>query len=290
MTNSNQTIVVIGATGNVGAPVVAALIEKGIAPRVVVRQQKPHPAWDAAGVTQIVADSNDVNSLAKAFEGASHVFSVLPLVENIVEMGEKTVTAAQKAGVQHLVRSSAQGADVSAPIALGRWHGEIDQKVESSGLDFTLLQPASFFQNYLGYADTIKTQNAFYAPMGDGKVSLIDTRDIAAVAVAALTQSGHAGKKYALTGGESLSNSEIAAIFSEVLGREISYVDVPEAKARQQMLDLGMPAWLVDAVMELNAIGKAGYLAQVSPSVEQITQRPPLTFRQFAEQNQAAFK
>lgn len=288
--NNNKIIAVVGATGNIGSPVVAQLIEKGYKPRAIVRKQKPNAEWDAAGVEQMVADVADKESLAQAFAGADAVFSVSPLVQNLVELGQTTVDAATAAGVRQIVRSSAQGASLDSPITMGRWHGAVETAIEDSGLEFTIVQPASFFQNYLGYADTIKSQNAFYVPQGDAKVSLIDARDIAAVAVAALTEDGkHHGQKYAVTGGESLSNNDIARILSDVSGRTINYVDVPEDQARQQMLDSKMPDWMVAMVMELNGISKAGYVAEVRSTVADVTGRKPITFQQFAEENRAAF-
>ena len=290
MSNEKETIAVTGATGNIGKPVVEGLIKKGYAPHVIVRKRESNADWENAGVVQIEADLNDADALAKAFDGAERVFSISPFVENLVELGQATASAAKRAGVRHIVRSSAQGADISSPIAMGKWHGEVEKIIEDSGLEWTFVQPASFFQNYFGYAETIKNQNVFYAPLGDGKISLVDVRDIAAVAVAALTEDDHNGKKYAVTGSESLSNQIIAETFSDVLGREIKYIDVPEAQARQQMLDGKMPAWMVDAVLELNGIGKAGYLAEARPTVEEVTRRKPITFRQFAEENKTAFQ
>lgn len=289
MSNPKKTIAVTGATGNIGKPVVEGLIEKGYAPRIIVRKREANADWENAGVVQVEADLNDADALADAFEGAQRVFSISPFVENLVELGRATAAAAKRAGVRQIVRSSAQGADVNAPIALGRWHGEVEKIIEDSGLEWTFVQPASFFQNYFGHAETIKNQNTFYAPLGDGKISLVDVRDIAAVAVAALTEENHVGKKYAVTGGESLSNQKIAETFSDVLGREIKYVDAPEDEARKQMLDGKMPVWMVEAVIELNRIGKAGYLAEVSLTVEKVTGSKPITFRQFAEENKQFF-
>jgi uncharacterized protein YbjT (DUF2867 family) len=289
MANEKEIIAVTGPTGNIGRLVVEGLIAKGYQPRAVVLKQKHNEAWDKAGVEQVVADGADVAALTQAFAGASRIFSLSPLVENMVEIGTAHIAAAKEAGVKHIVRSSALGAGIDSQITMGRWHGAVEKAIEDSGVDFTFVQPASFFQNYLGYADTIKNQSAFYIPQGDAKVSLIDARDIAAVAVAALTEPRHAGKKYAVTGGESLSNNDIANILSNVLGREIKYVDVPEDAARQQMLDARMPLWMVEMVMELNGISKAGYVAEVLPIVEQITGRPPRTFRAFAEENRQIF-
>ncbi len=290
MTDKKEIIAVTGATGNIGKPVVEGLIAKGFAPRVIVRKPENMADWESAGVEQKIADLGDVESLTKAFEGAEKVFSLSPLVENFIELGKVSIEAAINAGVKQIVRSSSQGADENESILMWKWHGTVEKMIENSGLDWTFVQPASFFQNYLGYAETIKNQNAFYGSQGDGKVSLVDVRDIAAVAVAALTEPNHIGKKYAVTGGESLSNQDIAEIFSSVLGRQINYVDVPEEAAKQQMLDSKMPEWLVNAIMELSGVGKAGKVATVRPTVEEVTGSKPRTFRQFAEENKAIFQ
>lgn len=287
--SNKEIIAVTGATGNIGKPVVEGLIKRGYAPRVVVRKRETNADWDAAGVEQRIADLSDADSLTEAFKGADRVFSVSPLLENFIALGKATIEAARRADVKHIVRSSAQGASVDAPIQMGRWHGEIERAIEDSHLQWTFVQPASFFQNYLGYADAIKTQNEFYLPLGDGRLSLVDVRDIAAVAVAALAEDGHAGKRYAVTGGESLSNDDIAREFSEVLGREIKYVDVPEDAANETMRQAGTPDWMVKMVAELASVGKAGYLAEVLPTVEQVTGQKPRTFRRFIEENRAAF-
>lgn len=290
MVNEKEIFAVTGATGNIGKYVVDGLIAKGFTPRVIVRKRESNETWEKLSIEQVEADLNDVESLSKAFDRAERVFSLSPLVTNLVELGTKTVKAAKLANIKHIVRSSALGANVNAPIMLGKWHGEVEKMIEDSGIAFTMVQPASFFQNYLGFAETIKNHSAFYLPLGEGKISLVDTRDIANVAVAALTESGHENKKYAVTGGESLSCQDIAEILSNVLGREIKYVDVSEDVARKQMLDSKMSELLVDAVMELNQIGKAGYVAEVFPTIEEVTGQKPRIFRQFVEENKAMFQ
>jgi uncharacterized protein YbjT (DUF2867 family) len=290
MANEKEIIAVTGATGNIGKYVVGGLIAKGFAPRAIVRKHEDAADWDAAGVEQKIADLGDVESLTKALDGAEKVFSLSPLVENFIEMGQVFIEAAKRAGVKRIVRSSSQGADENESILMWKWHGTVEKLIENSGLDWTFVQPSSFFQNYLGFAHTIKNQNAFYGSQGAGKVSLTDVRDIAAVAVVALTENKHIGKKYAVTGGESLSNQDIAEIFSSVLGHKINYVDVPNEEAKQQMLSSKMPEWLVNAVMELNDVGKAGKVAEVRSTVEEVTGIPPRTFRQFAEEDKAIFQ
>ena len=289
MLNNQSKIVVTGASGNIGSQVVAGLVAKGYKPQVMVQKKISNAAWETAGVEQIEADMSSVDSLREAFIGSDKLFALTPFVENLVDLGRNTVDAAQSAQIKHIVRSSGLGASPDAPIALGRWHGEVDRYLEDSGVDFTIIRPASFYQNYFAYASSIKNDSCYYAPLGDARIVLIDVRDIAAVAVAALTEDGHNGQTYAITAGEALSNTEIAEFFSDVLGRKITYVAISEEKAREAMLNQGMPEWMTGAVLELNAIGKAGYLADVSSTVEQILKRWPVTFRQFVEDHKSVF-
>lgn len=121
-----------------------------------------------------------------------------------------------------------------------------------------------------------------YFPAGKAKACFIDTRDIAAIAVKALTEPGHEGKEYTLTGPEDLSYAEVAAIIGEVSGRQIRYVDVPEDAARQAMLAGHLPEWLVDVILELNAWSRKGGAAEITSTVQDILGRPARTFREFS--------
>ena len=145
-------------------------------------------------------------------------------------------------GRPHVVKFSGLGAGV-ADTAIQRQHAETDALLQASGLPYTILRPNSFFQNLLLSAGTIKDHGAFYLPMRDGKQSLVDVRDVATVAVKVLTEPGHEGQVYEITGPESLSYAEVAATLSRVLGRPVRYVDVPPEVARDSMLRAGMPPW-----------------------------------------------
>lgn len=230
--------------------------------------------------------------MISALKGHEAFFSLTPLVENLVEAGEKAVQAAKAAGIKKIVRSSAQGAAPDAGIDLGRWHYAVEKAVKDSGIPFTILRPANFMQNYLNFGtpETIKTQNVFYSPLGEAKISPIDTRDISAVAAKVLVEAGHEDKHYELTGGESLSNSEIAELFSRALGRKVSHISIPESAASDAMAKAGTPSWLVQLHTELNAVGKAGYLAAVKPDTELILKRKPISFSRFIQDHLANFK
>ena len=285
MTN---TILVTGATGNVGSQVVQQLIAAGITPRVAVRSLKKADTLKQAGAEPVEMDLDKPETVQPAFEGVENVFLVSPFVPNMVQLAAILVEAAKKANLKQVVRLSA----LSQPgTTLSKWHGDVEKMIEDSGIPFTFLRPNGFMQNFVNsMADTIKTQNAFYMPIGDGKVSLVDTRDLAAVAVAALTNNGHEGKAYDITGSEALSNHQAAAIFSQVLGRTINYVDIPEDAARQGMQNAGMPDVIVNALLELYTSYKAGQAATVSPVVEQVTGKKPISFEQFARDYAEAFK
>jgi uncharacterized protein YbjT (DUF2867 family) len=280
MTN---TILVLGATGNIGSQVVKQLAAAGANTRAAVRSVSKADAIKGAGVSLVEIDMNKPETFQAAFEEVEKVFLLTPPFPNMAELTGNLVSAAKKAQVKHIVKQSGFGTGTEPKATLLGWHREGEKMIEASGIPYTFLRPNSFMQNYSNTsARTIKTQSTFYKPMGDAKVSLVDVRDIAAVAVAALTQSGHEGKAYDITGSEALSNEQIAEILSTVVGRKINYVDISEDAASQGMKAAGMPEVLVDAFMELNRIAKAGNASNVSPVVEQVTGKKPISFEQFA--------
>ncbi len=288
MTN---TILVLGATGNIGSQVVKQLAAAGANTRAAVRSISKADGLKEAGVSPIKIDMNKPDTFQAAFDGVEKVFLLTPPFPNMAEITANLVEAAKQAGVKYIVKQSGLGTGSEPKAKLLEWHRQGEKMVEASGIPYTFLRPNSFMQNYYNTsARTIKTQSTFYKPMGDAKVSWVDVRDIAAVAVAALTQGGHEGKAYDVTGSEALSNAQIAEILSTVVGKKINYVDISEDKASQGMKAAGMPEVLVDAFMELNRIAKAGHALDVSPVVEQVTGKKPISFEQFARDYIDAFR
>lgn len=288
MTN---TILVLGATGNISSQVVQQLAAAGANTRAAVRSISKAESLKGAGVSFIEMDMNKPETFQAAFEGVEKVFLLTPPFPNMVEITANLVEAAKNAKVKHIVKQSGFGTNAEPGATLLRWHHEAEKMIEASGIPYTFLRPNSFMQNYSNSSGrTIKTQSTFSKPMGDAKVSLVDVRDIAAVAVAALTQSGHEGKAYDITGSEALSNEQIAEILSTVVGRKITYIDVSDDTASQGMKAAGMPGVMVDTFMELNRLQKAGKASAVSPVVEQVTGKNPIAFEQFARDYVEAFK
>ncbi len=284
-----STILVTGSTGTIGSQVVTALTGRdGVTVRAAVRPGKAKKSR-AGNVQEVELDLEALDRNPAAFEGADKLFLVTPLSDRQVELAAGLVERAKKAGVRHVVKLSALGADVEPGIQLGRWHRAAERHIEASGLDWTFLRPNNFFENFLNYYGP-DAQGNIYLPWGAAACSFISGGDIARVAAVALTGSGHAGKAYALTGPEAITIEMAAKAIGEVSGRAIRYVDVPEEAAKKAMLDMGMPAWAVDAMAELHALDKAGYAAGVTDTVERLTGRPAQRFVEFAKANRDRFR
>lgn len=286
-----ETILVTGATGTVGREIIKQLALQDVKVRAGVHSViKGENLKRLPDVEIVEIEFNRPESLHAAFTHIDCLMLVTPFTEDQVEMAKNLVDEAKKKEVKHIVRLSALGAGAEPGIQFGRWHREVEQYIEESGIPYTFLRSAGFMQHLENYnAVTIKHEGKFYLPAGEGKVNYIDTRDIAAVAVEALISEGHEGEIYDLTGPEALSHSEIAAILSEETMRAITFVDVPAAAAREAMLAQHIPERLVDAMLELYDVYRSGHSSEVTDTVEKITGRPPHTFRQFARDYKECF-
>ena len=280
-------ILVLGATGTTGGEVARQLIAKGQKPRLLVRS--PEKAREFEGKAEIVrGDMDSKDSLVSALRGIEKLYLV-SAGTNGIDLEINAIDAAKKAGVRHVVKLSVIGADAPA-LTFSKWHARSEKHLIGSGLAWTMVRPANFMSNALMWAPTIKTQQAFYQPTGEGRWAAIDPVDIGAVAVTALTTSGHEGKGYTLTGPESLSGAGYAAKLSSVLGKPVKFVDVPPDAAKDGMLKSGIPPAYVDALLDLFAAMKAGKADAVTDMVERVTGRKPGTFESWARRNAAAFK
>ena len=280
------TVLITGPTGNIGTHLVRLLSKSGTRVRAAVRSKAKITSLNLPGVEWVEADFNNPASFDPALKGVERVFVLSPFVPTLAEMSNDLVDRAKKAGASHIVRLSASGANPKGTLMLSQWQGNAEKHIQASGLAWTILRPAFFMENILNnFSGSIKTQGKYYVPHGSGKAPYIAARDIAAVALQALTARGHEGKIYELSGPESLSDHDIAKILSGVAGRSIEYVDVPEDEARASMLGSGVPQWMVDCLMELNDIVKKGWTANVATTLKDITGEDATTFEQWAEEH-----
>ena len=281
-------ILVTGATGKVGSEVAKQLAARGQAVRVLARSPEKARALFSAGVEIARGDLTDAASLDAALAGADRLFLLAPTDRAQVEMEVNATLAAKRAGVKHVVKLSVLGADEASPVILARWHREAEKVLAASGIPFTLLQPTFFMQNFLGSAGTIQAQGAIYAPV-HGRTSFVDARDIASVAVAALTEEGHAGKTYGVTGPEAITYGQAAERISAAIGKPVAYVEVPAEAARIGMIESGIPDWYADDLIALFGVINAGWTEEVVDTVRTVARKEPITFDEFARDHARVF-
>jgi len=211
------------------------------------------------------------------------------LLTSRTQQDADVLAAAKNAGVRHIVKLSTQEAGWVPVEGHGFWHREREELIQASGLAWTFLRPTMFMNTALQWAATVKSQHAVYFPIGAGRLAPVDPADVAAVAAVALTAAGHEGQGYELTGGQLMDAADMVATLSGVLGKPISYVDIPEDTARQQMRHAGLPDYVTDGLLETFRMVRAGRFAYTTDTVRHVTGQPPRTFRQWCEQHRAAF-
>lgn len=281
-------ILVLGASGHVGVPLVKSLTARGARFRAGYRSPERVEEARRVGVDAVLVDYRDAGSLDRAMAGVERVFLVAPPVEDLAELERGPLDAARRAGVRHLVKLSVWAARTE-DFVFGRPHRAIEELIERSGLAWTFLRPNGFMQNLLAMAPGIRQTGVHAFPHG-GRVSWIDARDIGRTAAAVLTGDGHEGHAYELTGPEALDYARQIELVSEAAGTRYTYVPVPDEAWRQAALGLGLPGYLVDALVDLQRLQRLGVCSATTEVVEQLTGSPPTPFRRFAQDHADAFR
>ena len=295
METNQESILVTGASGNIGSEVVNQLL--GIAPAVSIKaavhsRQNVKNMKDGDRVKVIPIDYNESDTLREALKDVDKLFLLTPDVPNAAHLASNAVNEAKKAGIRHIVKQSVMGANLEADVGTMRLHRQVEEIIEQSGIPFTFLRPNEFMQNFINFhSPSIKGNNAFYIPLEDAKVSLVDVRDIAAVAVKSLIdEDRHKNKIYLITGPEALSYHQVAEILSNTTGRKIDYVNISDVEARAAMKEIGMSDWLINTVSELSDYFRKGKASEISSAVEEVTGNKPISFSQFANDYVNAFR
>jgi uncharacterized protein YbjT (DUF2867 family) len=277
-------ILVIGGRSKIGTALTAALVERDQRVRALVRDGEQTDGIPGA-VEVATGDLADPDSLASAMADVEKVFLLSSAHRNAVSWHRNAIDAARDAGVGLLVRSSILGADKDSPAEFVNAHTTCDRYLEQSGVDHVILRPNLFLQNVPeSNIPSIGEDGNLYVDAGDASISMVDTRDVAAVAAVVLTESGHAGAQYDVTGPEAISYGDVAAKLSDALGREVTYVDTPDETVRETLLSFGLDEWFVDALVGLyqdyRRSGTDGYAAKVSDVVPTLLGRPARTLEQ----------
>ena len=284
-------ILVTGATGLNGSELVRRLSARGVRVRGLVRDTAKAGALAALPNVEIVTgDMALPETLSEALQGVERAMLISSSAPVMLDVQSNFIEAARKAGVKHVVKLSGIMPERDSPFRFARMHGEIERRLEESGMAFTHLRAGEFFPVYFRQVRNIVAKGALMLPMEDARIASIDIGDIAEVAATILTSPGHEGKIYPLTGPEALSMAEVAEKLSAATGKPIRYVNVAPEEAKNANLAAGMPPYMADALFELFAERRRGKESQVSAVIPTIFGWQPTRFDEFAARNAAIFR
>ncbi len=274
-------ICITGAGGTVGRELVKQLELAKVPSRAAYFSKEKVEAALAQGIDAVIIDYNQPETLRTAFQGCDKLFLLGPNALNQTQLELNAIEAAKAVGVQHIVKQSVMGAEDEA-FSLALLHRPVEKAIESSGMAWTFLRASSFMQNVVTFmSETIKAESAFYSASGEAKITHVDVRDIAAVAVKALTEPTHAGQAYTLTGPEALTYDDLAQELSAVLGRSISHISLSPEDLKHGMLAEGMPEAIADRMLDLERYYREDQASRITKDIQQVTGHEPRQFAQY---------
>lgn len=277
---------ITGATGNVGGALINQLADAGHEVRAYIRN--PDKATQLPAAAQVaVGDLDDTTALATAAEGIETIFFMQ--AAPVPEQAHKVVDAAKTADVRRIVVLSSIGTVIHPRPLIGEAINTRDEVLRTSGLAITYLRPNTLSSNALWWRDTIADEGKVYDPTDPGLTAPIDPYDIARVAATVMTEPGHEGHGYVLSGPEALSAKQQVETLASVLGREIEFVSVTPEQYAQANLDRGTPEPEARALQNLHELFRAGRAGVLTDDVENLTGIAPRTFRQWCEQHRGEF-
>ena len=279
-------MILVTTAGKIGAEASGLLAQRGAPVRVLVRNPEKVTGLVHAGVDVCQGDLEVPATIDAAMQNVTSVVLVSPAIPR---QELNVIASAVRARVQHVVKIMSK-ASADSPIARRRGQFEIESGLIASGLGYTLLKNNAYMQNFLMMARAIAETSGFGTATGDGRIGHVDTRDVAAVAAEiAASPTAHAGKTYWPTGPEVLSATEVAAVFSRLFGRTITFHPITVAQQKQAMLDVGLPENVAEDNANAVALMAKGDCDYVTGDVATILGQPPRSFEQFATDYAAAF-
>ena len=280
-------ICITGASGTVSSEVIRQLQSAGAPFRGAYFSNKKAEAAREKGIETVIIDYERPETLRAGFDGCDTLFLLGPNAPNQLELEGNAVEAAKAAGVRRIVKQSVARAEEESYI-LARVHRQVEKEIESSGLAWTFLRPNSFMQNAVTFmGQTIRAEGAFYSASGEAKVSHVDVRDIASVAVKALTRENHDGRAYSLSGSEALTYDELAGELSKALGRPISHINLSPSDLKGGMLAAGMPEAIADRLLDLERFFREDGASLITDDIKQVTGQEPRRYADYIRETAA---
>ena len=276
-------ICITGAGGTVGKELVKQLELAKVPFRVAYFSKEKMEAALAKGMDAVTIDYNRPDTLREAFQGCEKLFLLGPNALNQTQLELNAVEAAKAVGIKYIVKQSVMGSEAK-DFSLALVHRPVEKAIEASGIEWTFLRPNSFMQNVVTFmAETIKAESAFYSASDQGKIAHVDVRDIAAVAVKALTEPEpiHFGQAYTLTGSDALTYDDLADELSKVLGRSISHISLSPEDLKHGMLAEGMPEAIAERMLDLERYYREDKASLITNDIKQVTGQDPIQFAQY---------
>lgn len=283
-----MTVLVAGATGTTGSAVVTELVAAGVPVRASTRSADRLGELARPGVDAVVAGYDDPAALRAALAGVTAAYVAVPTTpEQPAQVGTLARLAAE-AGA-HVVLLSTLGAAAGSPLRFARAHAAAEAAVEAAGPSWTFLRPTGFMQNDLAWAQQVPG-GTVAGPVMDAAWSIVDARDVGAVAAAALRDPPrYAGRRLAVTGPAARSPRDRVAALGAVLHRELAAVDLPIPVALDRLRGWGVPEWQVGGLGELYELYASGAAVAVLPDAAEVLGRPGRSWEAFAADHAAAF-
>ena len=279
-----KKIAITGATGNIARETIPTLIKSGAEIKALVHNVSKAESLKKSGVEIVEGDFTDSQAAHKAMKGAESVLMIAPPNPDAVKQVSSLISAAKSAGSPHVVRISAIGAAVDAPTANGRLHHQSDKELSESGLTYSILRPHYFMQNLFMAVQSITEQGKIYMGVGNGKLGMIDVRDIADCAAKILLEGGHEGKIYTPTGPNSISFYDIARIIGKAIGKEVTYTPITIEMVKKGIIDMGWGEWGGQIMADYSKAFSEGWGDFVNSDTETITGKNPRSFEQFVKE------
>ncbi len=267
----SNKILIIGGTGTTGRSLVELFQKSDANYKVLVRNYAKAAPLNASGVPTVMGELGDWPTMESALQDIDTVFLLSSPTPTKVEEQNGLADLAKKCGVRKIVKISAVIADAGSKVHLADWHGRVENHIKESGLDYVILRPHSFMQNMLMHLTTIKGQDTIYESMGETKIPMVDTRDVAKASYQCLRSDDFNGGTYVITGPAPISYEDVASALSDATGRHIKYVKIPSDAHNQAMKSAGLPEWLADDLTLMSANWADKEIHEVDPSFENIT-------------------